>query len=426
MDLQTQVALLLLRSCFGAAKMTYLLRTSPCWSNPLLDKMDHQMRAGLEKILNTGLDDIQWVQASLPIRDGGLGIRRISMLATSAYLASAASTVELMGNILVADDWYDGYKDEMLEYRKDSLPEVMEPNPIQQRVWDRPLINRDKAMVWSSCSDPLSQARLRALMAPHAGDWLATIPLAACGLGLDNEAVRVAVGLRLGLALCAPHRCQCGEIADPGGHHGLVCRRSVGRAARHAAINDIIWRALSKADIPSSKEPSGLIRTDGKRPDGATLVPWARGKYIAWDATAIHTCATSYIHLSAATTGGAAEQAAERKITKYSSLPATHDFIPVAIESLGPINSTGLEFLQELGRRMTELRATNAKRLTSSNACQYARSVLTLWRLGGLLCSTMGTRTFNTSYSILEPEGYFLLQDILLLYNNYHLLLKNK
>src|SRR6218665_1181070 len=114
-------------------------------------------------------------------------------------------------------------------------------------------------------------------MAPHAGVWLQTIQLTACGLGLDNEAVRVAAGLRLGLTLCAPHRRQCGEVADQGGHHALTCRRSVGRAARHAAINDIIWRALSKADIPSSKEPPGLIRTDGKRPDGATLIQWSRG-----------------------------------------------------------------------------------------------------------------------------------------------------
>ena len=77
-------------------------------------------------------------------------------------------------------------------------------------------------------------------------------------------------------------------------------------------------------------------------------------RYIAWHATAIHTCASSYIHLTASATGRAAEQAAERKSTKYSTLPATHDFIPVAIESLGPINSTRLAFLQELGRRMTE------------------------------------------------------------------------
>lgn len=353
-DIQVQAALLLLRSCFGAAKMTYMLRTSPCWNHPLLDEMDQLTKTGLEKIINNELSDVQWLQASLPIRDGGLGIRRISMLASSAYLASAASTAGLVGAILVADEWSDAYRDEMMEARKDSLPAVMEPIPREQKTWDRPLIDSDKMKICNGCDDPLSQARLRALTAAHAGDWLGTIPLAACGLGLSNEAVRVAVGFRLGLTLCASHRCQCGEIADPGGHHGLVCRRSTGRAARHAALNDIIWRALSKADIPSSKEPSGLSRTDGKRPDGATLVPWTRGRFIAWDATAVHTCASSYLHLTSTVTGGAAEQAAERKSMKYTSLPATHEFIPVAFESLGPINRTGLEFLQELGRRMTE------------------------------------------------------------------------
>ena len=362
-DLQAQTALLLLRSCLGAAKMTYLLRTSPCWDHPLLETMDHQTRTGLEKILNTELNDIQWLQASLPIRDGGLGTRRISMLATSAYLASAASTVSLVGAILVMEEWNDGYREEMMEARRDSLPAVMEPCPVQQKAWDRPLIDGDKAKVWNGCNDPLNQARMRALSAPHAGDWLGTIPLVSCGLGLSNEAVRVAAGLRLGLTLCAPHPCQCGEITDSGGHHGLVCRRSMGRAARHAAINEAIWRAFSKADIPSSREPPGLIRTDGKRPDGATLVPWKRGRYLAWDATAIHTCASSYINLTASTTGGAAEHAAERKMAKYSTLPATHEFVPVAIESLGPINRTGLEFLQELGRRITE--ATGDPRETS-------------------------------------------------------------
>jgi len=36
--------------------------------------------------------------------------------------------------------------------------------------------------------------------------------------------------------------------------------------------------ALSAADNPSSKEPQGLCRSDGKRPDGLTLVPWQSGK----------------------------------------------------------------------------------------------------------------------------------------------------
>lgn len=37
-DVQAQAALLLQRSCFGAEKMTYMMRTSTCWNHPLLEK----------------------------------------------------------------------------------------------------------------------------------------------------------------------------------------------------------------------------------------------------------------------------------------------------------------------------------------------------------------------------------------------------
>src|SRR6218665_2906547 len=48
---------------------------------------------------------------------------------------------------------------------------------------------------------------------------------------------------------------------------------------------------------------------------------------------------------------GAAEHAADRKRNKYATLPASHEFVPIAVETLGPINREGREFLLELGRR---------------------------------------------------------------------------
>src|SRR6218665_1746826 len=54
--------------------------------------------------------------------------------------------------------------------------------------------------------------------------WLMALPITSCGLCIDNEGVRVAVGLRLGLDLCSPHMCQCGDAVSSDGHHGLVCR----------------------------------------------------------------------------------------------------------------------------------------------------------------------------------------------------------
>jgi hypothetical protein len=120
-------------------------------------------------------------------------------------------------------------------------------------------------------------------------------------------------------------------------------------------INDIIYRALLKADIPSSKEPSGISRSDGKRPDGVTLHPWKSGKPLTWDVTVIDTIADSYLASTSTIAGGAAEIAAARKCDKYNILARTYEFCPIAFETLGPINEAGSQLLFELGRRISAI-----------------------------------------------------------------------
>ena len=105
-----------------------------------------------------------------------------------------------------------------------------------------------------------------------------TRPISSCGLRLEDEAMRVTVGLRLGVGLCHPHRCPCGATVDAKGNSGLPCKLTAGRMPKHQALNDFIWRAFTNAGAPSTKEPSGMSRTDGKRPDGLTLIPWQEVK----------------------------------------------------------------------------------------------------------------------------------------------------
>ena len=68
-------------------------------------------------------------------------------------------------------------------------------------------------------------ARLLAAAAPHSGDWLHTLPISACGLHLEDNAIHVAVGLRLGCAICETRACLCGATVDSLGQHALSYKK---------------------------------------------------------------------------------------------------------------------------------------------------------------------------------------------------------
>ena len=72
-------------------------------------------------------------------------------------------------------------------------------------------------------------------------------------------------------------------------------------------------RAVKKTQYPVVKEPVGISHSDGKKPDGATLIPWTRGKPVAWDVTVPDTYANSYIADTATTASAAANRAADNK-----------------------------------------------------------------------------------------------------------------
>ena len=189
------------------------------------------------------------------------------------------------------------------------------------------------------------------------------MPISACGLRLSDESLRVAVGLRLGSEICQPFHCTCGALVDARGSHVLSCKRNPGRSQRHHFINDFILRALLTAGFPSIKEPHGLIRSDGKRPDGLTLLPWRDGRCATWNVAVTDTVAASYVGISSSCAASAAEAAAKRKEEKYVEICRTHHFFPIAFETFGPMNQVGSEFISTLGQRLT--RITDDPRETS-------------------------------------------------------------
>jgi len=290
----------------------------------------------------------------LPVRDGGLGIRRVASLAIPAFIASAASTMSLQDDLLSDcgksdNEFFQTY----LSSWSAKFGVVPDTLPAKQPFWDRPGVLEDKTRVEATHSSAYHRASFLAATTQHSGDWLFALPIASCGLKLDDEAVRVAVGLRLGLDLCEPHQCHCGSVVDARGLHSFVCKRAPGRAARHHALNDLVARSFAAAGVPVTKEPAGLSRTDGKRPDGLTLVPWQSGKPLCWDVTVICTLADSYVNGAAREAGAAAEVAASRKEEKYADLDSRYLFEPIAVETLGVLNSSANSLLKEIGYKIS-------------------------------------------------------------------------
>jgi len=130
--------------------------------------------------------------------------------------------------------------------------------------------------------------KILATRAPGSGDWLHTLPLSSIGLKMDNATVRIAVSLRLGAPIVRPHLCVCGtEVAVNGYRHGS------GRHSRRNQVNEILCRAFNATGAYAIREPHSLCGRNDKRPDGATQIPWIRGRCLAWDATCPNTYAQS-------------------------------------------------------------------------------------------------------------------------------------
>ena len=131
-------------------------------------------------------------------------------------------------------------------------------------------------------------------------------------------------------------------------------------------------------------EPQHLYRTDQKRPDGLTLVPWAVGKQLLWDVTVVDSLAPCRINaVSVCNPGTAAAEAEERKSDKYKDLvDDAYLFQPLAFEiqdAAGP--STEL-FLSKLCMNLSicteEPRAGSFLKQRISLAIQIANAACVL------------------------------------------------
>ena len=110
--------------------------------------------------------------------------------------------------------------------------------------------------------------------------WLNVVLCTNLGLKFDDQQLRISIGWRLGANICVAHTCHCGKRVERDGLLGLPCTKSAGPFPRHPTLNSLRKQTLGSLDLPSVLEPRGLYQTDGKRPDGVTMILWEMGEQL--------------------------------------------------------------------------------------------------------------------------------------------------
>ncbi|KAF2890051.1 hypothetical protein ILUMI_16122 [Ignelater luminosus] len=195
------------------------------------------MKSSLEGILNISLSRDAWLQSSLPVKMGGLGIRYSVNMATPCFLALLSNS---------------------LSYLESSHAEEIPAGPVCyiQSVREAPMIQHtlfDLTISTSVAEDKVC------LLAVYNIRFLVQCPTFSTCLEKPLEP----------LSLSNWEQTYVNHTDAPA-EKDLSTRRD--------ALNNDILQALRPAGVLCIREPAGCSRCDGKRPDGQTLVPWRRGR----------------------------------------------------------------------------------------------------------------------------------------------------
>ena len=124
-----------------------------------------------------------------------------------------------------------------------------------------------------------------------------------------------------------------------------------------------------------------------------TQIPWCAEKLLVWDVTVVSSLAESCVAAAARGRGELAELAAAKKCEKYAESCTAHTFVPIAVETLGPMNESAYLFFMTLAEESATSLVTAAKHISFSSDCQSPCSA-SLRILS--FCTTIRTSSHST------------------------------
>ncbi|GKB22008.1 hypothetical protein Tco_0855931 [Tanacetum coccineum] len=374
-----QCELLLLLNCTRVAKVSYALRTcSPLYLLEAQVQFDHALRASLEKVVTAsgpGFGDWQWRLATLPIKLGGLGILSAGDIIQYAFLASRLQSSTLQTKILMKTDIESqgsSFKHALDVFNTICNLDVLSVTtctsaPHMMKTLAKcyfGVIEKDLASKYTL--SPRQVSILNCIRAPHAQDFLFTIPIDGLGQKMNHRQFRSVLCYRLAIPMfsegslcpsCNTHR------MDQWGDHAVHCSSEVGVKFRHNLVRDILVDICSKVGIMVRKEaPMGFLSGDGKdlRPADLLLFNWLQGKDACLDVT----CISPFAGMGATSCAPrvALHNAVEKKKKKYGSVCEEngYKFIPFAFSTFGEFDTDALDTLSRI-KSISISHSNNAK-----------------------------------------------------------------
>eukprot|EP00662_Eupelagonemidae_sp_cell21_P022046 gene22046-biopygen46842 len=229
------VAFQLLRNCASFGRVIYSMRvTPPDWHQAQLQAFDSAVRRCFEQFSGVHCDGRQWRQATLGIRNAGLGLRDAARHSPAAYVASRGACAEQCRDVDPAHTW-DGdaagshVARAVSALNAEFLESDMIPSPVpltmrQQRLslaLDRAVLKELQGPAAS-----LSQrAHLQLELAEGAGAWLNAMPSSVLGTHVHAQLFRIMLRRRLRVRVFdrSFHCPCCDSVMDMCGDHALAC-----------------------------------------------------------------------------------------------------------------------------------------------------------------------------------------------------------
>jgi hypothetical protein len=362
---EPRAASLVLRQCFSACKVNWLLRTSePAVGRSLALATEPLIRQAWDGILGIVCSDASWALTTLPIRLGGAGISSPLPVANAAFIASwlAAALGPYSGPVAALPTGFDvavtqlaseapALGKPLLQSLQLGGVSALRGHALRHRWVDQSAWSEEISQRQAASFDACANLRLQGLRAAQecagAGLWLTATPGERLFAASEWQLL---LRFRVGApcfddgALCSG----CSKAMDSSGDHALCCT-SNGTYRRHNHVRDQLF---SLANLAGWSPELEVVIPGGRNRPADLLLRSVASKPLAIDVTVTHPLrpsASQAVRVGRYSAAAAAEQAKVAE-SKGPCLAVGWDFCPFGVDATGGMGPAAKQLCRRLAR----------------------------------------------------------------------------